>query len=190
MQNLWTNHRRTKLNLNAPVLVVPAEESQKTTAVPEAANVDTTAPADEVKSTELASALQSPPPTKRKVRSSRTSAADGADSERTVKRPKTTPSSIAKDYTPPPTRLSDLGGIQPCVEKMLELVAMPLCHPEVYIHTGVQPPRGVLLHGPPGCGKTLLANAIAGVREFYSLGLASEFLTTCSVSLGTWAALH
>jgi ABC-type uncharacterized transport system fused permease/ATPase subunit len=49
------------------------------------------------------------------------------------------------------------------VEKLLELVAMPLRHPEIYAHTGVQPPRGVLLHGPSGCGKTMLAHAIAGV---------------------------
>jgi ribosome biogenesis ATPase len=69
-----------------------------------------------------------------------------------------------KEYAPPTVRLSDLGGVDPCVEKMLELVAMPLTHPEVYLHTGVQPPRGVLLHGPPGCGKTMLANAIGGVR--------------------------
>jgi ribosome biogenesis ATPase len=71
---------------------------------------------------------------------------------------------IAKEYAPPTVRLADLGGMDLCVEKVLELVAMPLTHPEVYLHTGVQPPRGVLLHGPSGCGKTLLANAIGGVR--------------------------
>jgi ribosome biogenesis ATPase len=63
----------------------------------------------------------------------------------------------------PTAKLSDLGGIDHCIEEIMELIAMPLAHPEVYLHTGVQPPRGVLLHGPPGCGKTRLAHAIAGV---------------------------
>ncbi|KAJ9059663.1 Ribosome biogenesis ATPase rix7 [Entomophthora muscae] len=64
--------------------------------------------------------------------------------------------------TVPTVTLSDLGGIEGCVEEILELIAMPMSHPEIYSHTGIRPPRGVLLHGPPGCGKTLLAHAIAG----------------------------
>ena len=58
----------------------------------------------------------------------------------------------------PTVRFSDLGGVDPCVEKMLELVVMPLTHPEVYLHTSVQPPHGVLLHGPPAAGRLPVVN--------------------------------
>eukprot|EP01052_Picozoa_sp_SAG31_P041054 SAG31_NODE_6116_length_2164_cov_1.497337_2_plen_268_part_00 len=62
----------------------------------------------------------------------------------------------------PVVRLSDVGGVEQCLQMIRELIEWPLTHPEVYAHLGVAPPRGVLLHGPPGCGKTLLAHAIAG----------------------------
>ena len=58
-------------------------------------------------------------------------------------------------------RFADLGGMDPVLQLVRELVQYPLQHPEVYRWLGVEPPRGVLLHGPPGCGKTALANAIA-----------------------------
>ncbi|KAJ1650757.1 Ribosome biogenesis ATPase rix7 [Dispira simplex] len=86
---------------------------------------------------------------------------EGDDS---AERRKKLPSTARKTslVTKPTVRLTDVGGVEACIEEILEQIAMPLLHPEVYLHTGVQPPRGILLHGPPGCGKTLLANAIAG----------------------------
>lgn len=58
-------------------------------------------------------------------------------------------------------RYADLGGVEGVLDEIRDLIEYPLKHPEIYGWLGVEPPRGVLLHGPPGCGKTALANAIA-----------------------------
>ena len=57
--------------------------------------------------------------------------------------------------------LEDLAGIDSIVDELTELVAFPMLHPHIYLESGISPTRGILLHGPPGCGKTALANAFA-----------------------------
>ena len=66
------------------------------------------------------------------------------------------------NYTTPTLDFSTLGGIDNVTTQLLEIIGLPILHPEIYLSTGVEPPRGVLLYGPPGCGKTTVANALAG----------------------------
>jgi len=61
----------------------------------------------------------------------------------------------------PPVRYSDIGGQASVIQKLREAVEWPLLHPEAFQRLGVKPPKGVLLYGPPGCSKTVLARACA-----------------------------
>jgi transitional endoplasmic reticulum ATPase len=59
----------------------------------------------------------------------------------------------------------DVGGLDDVKEKLKEAVEMPLKDPDAFRRMGIKPPRGILLYGPPGCGKTLLAKAVANESE-------------------------
>jgi ribosome biogenesis ATPase len=73
-------------------------------------------------------------------------------------------------------RYADLGGMSGVLSILRDVVQVPLSLPAAYAHLGVEPPRGVLLHGPPGCGKTLIAHALGGELGVYFRAVAGPEL--------------
>jgi transitional endoplasmic reticulum ATPase len=71
----------------------------------------------------------------------------------------------------PRTTYEDIGGLKDEIQRLREMVELPMRHPEIFQRLGIEPPKGVLLQGPPGCGKTLLARAVANESEanFFSI---------------------
>eukprot|EP00977_Amphora_coffeiformis_P028692 scaffold36558_cov298-Amphora_coffeaeformis.AAC.1 len=84
----------------------------------------------------------------------------------------------------PDASYEDIGGCHDAMEKLREVVELPLLHPERFIALGIDPPKGVLLYGPPGTGKTLAARAVANRTNACFLRVIGSELTQKYVGEG------
>lgn len=71
----------------------------------------------------------------------------------------------------PSVTYEDIGGLEDELQRIREMIELPLKHPEIFARLGIDPPKGVLLYGPPGTGKTLIARAVANEAgaNFFSI---------------------
>ncbi len=72
----------------------------------------------------------------------------------------------------PAVTYEDIGGMKDVIQKVREMIELPLRHPELFERLGIEPPKGVLLYGPPGTGKTLLAKAVANESGAYFISIS------------------
>ena len=79
---------------------------------------------------------------------------------------------LAKYLVTPKLKFEDLGGLGPVIKQLKEMIEWPIQYGGIFDYLGVKPPKGILISGPPGTGKTNLAMAIAGENPnlpFYKL---------------------
>merc|ERR1712203_315132 len=92
---------------------------------------------------------------------------------------KSTPSAIRETVVETPNvTWDDIGGLESVKRELKELVQYPVEHPEKFLKFGMMPSRGVLFYGPPGCGKTLLAKAIANECQANFISIKGPELLT------------
>lgn len=72
----------------------------------------------------------------------------------------------------PQVTYEDIGGIKDEIQKVREMIELPLRHPEIFEKLGIEAPKGVLLYGPPGTGKTLLAKAVANESNSHFISIS------------------
>jgi transitional endoplasmic reticulum ATPase len=77
-----------------------------------------------------------------------------------------------EEHQPVGFTYEDIGGLHREIQRIREMIELPLKYPEVFERLGIDPPKGVLLNGPPGCGKTLIARAVANETNAHFISIA------------------
>jgi len=84
----------------------------------------------------------------------------------------------------PQEDFADIGGLDKQIEELREAIVLPMTHADKFEKIGIEPPKGVLLHGPPGTGKTMIARATANATKAYFLKLAGPQLVQMFIGDG------